>query len=136
MLAFFTVHFGGFHVGHGAFLNEFLPLVKGADASPAAVFAAAGVALRSYWMFIAATFVSRLRDFPITAKDLKEKGCIMQPYINVVRMHVLILVFAGLHEAGLSRFAIYPVLVFYFVPWGALIQHANAERKARKDNAR
>jgi hypothetical protein len=32
-------------------------------------------------------------------------------------MHLLIFVFAGLNAAGLSRYAVYPVLAFYFFPW-------------------
>ncbi len=36
-------------------------------------------------------------------------------------MHLLIFVFAGLHVAGLSRLAIYPVLAAYFFPWKAVL---------------
>ena len=46
----------------------------------------------------------------------------MKPYANVVRMHLLIFVFAGLHAAQLSNYAIYPVLFAYFFPCAAFIR--------------
>jgi hypothetical protein len=49
-----------------------------------------------------------------------KKGMFKKPYANVVRMHLLIFIFAGLHGAGLAELGIYPVLLFYFVPWAEL----------------
>jgi len=44
------------------------------------------------------------------------------PYGNVVRMHLLIFVFAGLSAAGLASWALYPVLFFYFFPMGKMLK--------------
>ena len=49
------------------------------------------------------------------------------PYANVIRMHLLIFVFAGLHMADLSRFAILPVLAAYFFPWKAALGRVRGE---------
>jgi hypothetical protein len=52
----------------------------------------------------------------------KKKNLFRKPYTNVIRMHLLIFVFAGLHAAGMADLGIYPVLLFYFVPWARLRQ--------------
>jgi hypothetical protein len=49
-------------------------------------------------------------------------------YANVVRMHILIFAFAGLHLAGLSRLAIIPVLAAYFFPWKAVARRIRGRR--------
>ena len=48
------------------------------------------------------------------------------PYKNVVRMHILIFVFAFLSVVGLRSFVLYVVLVFYFFPIGALLRYREA----------
>ncbi|MFH1502527.1 MAG: DUF6498-containing protein [Candidatus Eisenbacteria bacterium] len=126
LLAFFTFHFGMFHLVHGVFLNGFFPLAEEGSSS-LGIFAVAPVAFARYWPFVMATLVSRVDDVG-SRRETREPGTggslsnlnMMAPYKNVVRMHILIFVFAGLHIAGLSRYAIYPVLAFYFFPWGAL----------------
>ncbi|MDX1679208.1 MAG: DUF6498-containing protein [Akkermansiaceae bacterium] len=131
MLAFFTVHFGMFHIIHGQFLNSFFPLVEGSDGfvSPWIMI---GAALADYWPLVLATFISRFSDLPLKEDkenaDLKSMfkgagkggGDMMKPYANVIRMHLLIFVFAGLHGADMADLAIYPVLLFYFFPWGVI----------------
>lgn len=138
LLAFFTFHFGMFHFVHSVFLNMFFPLTGAPEAFPN--FArTAGVALVAYWPFVIASLVSRVddlerggagaagRDGPRSAAG----ASLSAPYRNVVRMHILIFVFAGLHAAGLSRYAIYPVLAAYFFPWGSLRRSRGAVQSAR-----
>lgn len=119
LLGFFTVHFGMFHFVHSVFLNVFFPLVPEGRGFPD-FFAMLSTALGSYWPLVLTTFISRFSDFPFQGMDLKSGDVIKSPYVNVVRMHILIFVFAGLHVFNLSQFAIYPVLALYFVPWGEL----------------
>jgi len=127
LLAFFTVHFGGFHIGHGVFLNAFFPLIgEGGDfPNP---FQIIGVALALYWPMVLATFVSRFSDLPFDSEmfrasgptgDVKTASPLIKPYVNVIRMHILIFVFAFMHGLKLGNLAIYPVLLFYFFPWRA-----------------
>jgi len=128
MLAFFTVHFGMFHYVHSVFLNGFFPLVPKGQGFPKLPTVLA-TALRQYWPIVAATFVSRWTDFPFRKKvSLSGQDTMMKPYANVIRMHLLIFVFAGLHAAGLSSFAIYPVLIAYFFPWGALLRRVRGKQ--------
>jgi hypothetical protein len=129
LLAFFTFHFGMFHFVHSVFLNMFFPLHGEADGFPNFV-RTVGIALAAYWPFVVASLVSRLGDLdrPRGTPDRAEAGAsgralhmsLSAPYRNVVRMHILIFVFAGLHAAGLSRYAIYPMLAAYFFPWETL----------------
>jgi hypothetical protein len=44
----------------------------------------------------------------------------LRPFARLTEPDLLLLifVFAGLHMAGLSQLAIYPVLAVYFFPWG------------------
>lgn len=118
LLLFFTFHFGMFHFVHGAFLTQFFPRdgVSGFGfPTPWGMFSGA---LAAYWPMVVATFLSRYKDLPLGQISKEQKGSMMVgPYVNVVRMHLLIFVFAGLNAVGASGLAIYPVLFFYFFPW-------------------
>jgi hypothetical protein len=126
-LGFFSVHFVGFHYGHSAFLHMFFPLV-GEGPTPDFPQTVA-VTLRLFWPFVLMSFVARWRDLPLNGVDLGKKGTFSGPYANVIRMHILIFVFAGLAMADLSRLAVYPVLAFYFFPWGAFRDAVRNRRK-------
>ena len=121
-LAFFTVHFGMFHFVHAVFLNGFFPLIEEGDGFPN-LLALVARSIASFWPLIIASFLSRLSDiFPISPTAMGKES-FAAPYANVVRMHLLIFVFAGLHMADLSRLAIIPVLAAYFFPWKTVREH-------------
>jgi len=133
MLAFFTVHFGGFHFIHSSFLLHFFPLdgpgvAQSASGDKAVFFEV----LRRYWVFLPSAFLSHRAVFmrtPLTldaerwvaglVKNAKSsKGFILTPYVNVLRMHGLIFFFGFAHFAGLDNFAVYAVIyMVYFFPW-------------------
>jgi hypothetical protein len=120
-LAFFTFHFGMFHFVHAVFLNGFFPLVE-TDSGFPGLPGMVGRTLASFWPLVVASFLARLSDiFP--SSPAPGKDSFAAPYVNVVRMHLLIFVFAGLHMTGLSRLAIIPVLAAYFFPWKAVREH-------------
>lgn len=127
LLGFFTIHFGGFHFVHGMFLHGFFPLFTAnpMQGSPGDIFslflATIGKTASEYWPFILFGAISRMDSFKRAFASEKGPNMIM-PYGNVVRMHILIFVFAGLNAAGLQSFAIYPVLVFYFLPVGSIVK--------------
>jgi hypothetical protein len=62
----------------------------------------------------------RWRNFRKERLSPGDRGAIFGPYLNVIRMHLLIFVFAGLRGLHLAHLAIYPVLAAYFFPWGVL----------------
>jgi hypothetical protein len=134
MLGFFTVHFGMFHFIHGLFLNGFFPLVTASPAgkNPEQVFGIVGScareALLRYWPFVLASGLSRLPGYA-GAWATTDGTMMMKPYLNVIRMHVMIFVFGFLSAAGLQSYALYPLLAVYFLPLGGLL--ALARGRAR-----
>ena len=115
------MHFGMFHFVHSAFLNQFFPLIGSGRGFPdfRAIFTAA---LSAYRPFVLVNLWYRWRDFPKDALSLAQKTALMGPYLNVIRMHILIFVFAGLYALKLGGLAVYPVLAACFSPWGALFR--------------
>ena len=140
LLAFFTIHFGGFHYVHSQFLIEFFPLQTGdglrhgfADRSTyLEVF-------RRYWKFLPMAFIAERGAFmrkgiattpddlsvtaaAIAARKLanakKPASGFAEPYRNVMRMHFLIFFFAFAHFAKVENFGVYAVVyTVYFFPW-------------------
>ncbi|HUR56256.1 MAG TPA: DUF6498-containing protein [Opitutaceae bacterium] len=132
-LAFFTVHFGGFHFVHSVFLNLLFPI----DGEPMQGFPGWAVyreVLARYWWFLPAAFLAERHAFrrPLRDPDVavateaiaarKAKGdAMMQPYRNVIRMHLLIFFFVGAHFLRLENFIVYAVVyAVYFFPWRLL----------------
>jgi len=116
MLAFFTVHFGGFHFVHSVFLNAFFPVLNGQSKGFPGV-ASYLVVLKSYWPFVLGAAVSERLNLMRAVKEMNPMG----PYKNVVRMHLLIFFFAGAAAAKLNSFIVYAVvLCVYFFPFKAL----------------
>jgi hypothetical protein len=131
LLAFFTVHFGMFHFVHSVFLNLFFPVF---DAHPRG-FATPSLYLHvlgAYWPFVLVAAVAEraafLRPSPLLvgpgAKTAggpaarKPGDAFMEPYKNVMRMHLLIFFFAFAHFARLENYFVYAVVyAVYFFPW-------------------
>jgi hypothetical protein len=133
VLAFFTVHFGGFHYVHSQILLHFFPI----DAPGGASRGWAGKAIyleifRRYWIFLPAAIISHRAAFMRKPFELdqdrllqtfagpgnKNRDIFAEPYRNVLRMHALIFFFFLAHFMGLENFAVYSVIyVVYFFPW-------------------
>src|SRR5689334_14356457 len=67
LLAFFTVHYGGFHFGHSVFLNFFFPLLPGPAGEPG--LALYGHVFREYWPFVLVAAVAERRAFRFTPEE-------------------------------------------------------------------
>ncbi len=127
ILGFFSVHFGFFHFIHSIFLNGFFPIIEvnpfGKTPNEMVVFFSdlIGRALSEYWPFIVFSAFSRINDY---GKALQKPGGpnMGLPYVNVVRMHLMIFVFAALYALRLGSYAVYPVLFFYFFPFGSIVR--------------
>jgi hypothetical protein len=132
-LAFFTVHFGGFHFVHSVFLNVFFPLDGHAphDIPKLATYLEV---LRRYWWFLPVAAIAERAAFrakpdesdtaatpEAIARRKSVKNSLADPYLNVMRMHLLIFFFAFAHFAKLESFAVYAVVyAVYFFPWRLL----------------
>jgi hypothetical protein len=128
-LAFFTVHFVGFHYVHSQILISFFPISgeRGMDAKMSTYMEIA----RRYWVFLPSAFLahraaflrkplSLSRDMSVTSLGGSKKlgDLFSEPYRNVLRMHLLLFFFFFAHFAGLENFAMYAaVYAVYFFPW-------------------
>ena len=144
-LAFFTVHFGGFHYVHSMFLGMFFPVEVGGHATRGfATLATYAEVVRRYWWFVPVALLAERAAFrppppnapPDTAvtpeaiarrKAGAMNATMMTPYRNVIRLHLLIFFFAFAHFARLENFAVYAVVyAVYFFPW-RLLRRAEAK---------
>ena len=132
LLAFFTVHFGMFHLVHSVFLNLFFPVFD----TPTRGLPTGSLYLHvlgAYWPFVLVAAVAERGGFlrapvllaglePLGGKAAKKPGdAFMAPYKNVVRMHLMIFFFAFASFARLENFFVYTVVyAVYFFPWRCL----------------
>jgi hypothetical protein len=115
MLAFFSFHFLMFHLFQGIVLTTVFPISPGTfDFLPAA-FAA-------YWLVVAATFLSRADEIWSATQPSDDTLRLVRPYVNVARMQALVFILLFMQSLGVIRYAVYPVLVLYFVPFPGIGQ--------------
>lgn len=128
ILGFFTVHFGMFHFVHSAFLAGFFPLTSDRGFPSATTYI---LVLSSYWPWLLAAVIAERNAlweaWRGTSSTVRKSGAKpkpldgfnpMKPYVNVIRMHLLIFFFAFTSFMGLENFLIYAVVyAVYFFPW-------------------
>jgi hypothetical protein len=142
-IAFFSVHFGGSHFVHGLFLAGFFPPFDQAPSSgpnPAIYPRLLPYLLGAYWPMIAASAWMAMGTWKeawrggiafhtTSGTRAGPKGdLMMRPYANVIRMHFLIFIFAGMKIAGLDGLIVYPVLLLYFFPWQTMFRGMKSRR--------
>lgn len=144
LLSFFSIHFCGFHAGHSVFLNSFFPV----EGMPEDGFGSAFMnppllwllvfrhLMKPYGIFLIPAIISERNNvfMPLIAairalrpdmqngnagiKGMEPKNIMGRPYLNVVRMHILIFFFAFCYILKISSFLVYTVVYFvYFFPW-------------------
>ena len=143
LLGFFTFHFGMFHFVHSVFLASFFPI----DGKELHGMPGPGYYLevfRRYWLFLPLAFLAERQAFrppaappgppdtAVTAEAIAARKArnaaagglgsgMMEPYKNVMHMHLLIFFFAIAHFAKLENFLVYAVVyAVYFFPWRLL----------------
>ena len=148
VLAFFSLHFCGFHAVHAGFLSSFFPLdgvprdtFLGAMFNPIRLLGNAFHTLMpKYGAFLIPVVIAERRvligslsalvhavRLPRSDQDIgrllnasgaSAHGLFSRPYVNVVRMHLLIFFFAISHALKIDSFAVYVVVyAVYFFPW-------------------
>ena len=147
LLAFFTVHFGGFHYVHAMLLGIFFPIVPRDGGRALAGTALFREVLNRYWVFLPSAFLAERSMFArraakpegrpsVTAEAIAERKrvnamrsstALSEPYRQVMRMHFLIFFFFFAHMAHLENFALYAtVYAVYFFPWRIVRRNATA----------
>jgi len=144
LLAFFTVHFGGFHWGHSIFVNSFYPispLEPGGDFGPTP--ADYWHVVKTYGWFLPLAFLAQRGLFKsqtqreIEAQLSKTDSTRPEPrkhrsknadspdmgaaYKGVVKLHLLIFFLFGADTLGLPEFLAFSVVyLVYFLDWGGI----------------
>lgn len=127
LLAFFTVHFGLFHLVHGQILQGFFPLAEqDLDFLPMLA-----VSVREYWPFL---LVALLSLAPRLNEIAKQQGHAAQarfqePYKAVIKNHLMIFVVAFANSLVDGPVLLYLLLILYFFPFEEL----QAWRKRRAE---
>ncbi len=125
LFGFFTFHFLGFHFGHSMILNMVLPIShsfypgEDLEAFPGFFKDNLLIAFSRYWFFILMSVPSRLSVYS-KAFRTNDMSVMFLPYKNVVRMHVMIILFAILDAAGLKGVMLYLLLALYFFPFNSI----------------
>ena len=143
-VAFFTVHFGMFHLIHGVFLNGFFP-VDSVDSAGSAVgsvspnddgdspkksgfFGYLWPAISTYWPWLFIAAIAERKNVLRALHD--DKFSPGRPYANVVRMHLLIIGLGFAVMAGVASrdgFVLFVVInLLYFFPWSQVFKGKNA----------
>lgn len=131
LVAFFTVHFGGFHWGHSIFLNLFFPVDGSTPMSGSPMLDAGGyweIVKRCWWFLPLAFIAERAAFLPdkkggenLSGEDLSNRlgDGVRVPYRNVIRLHLLIFFFAFVTLAGGVQGPLVFLVVYavYFFPW-------------------
>jgi hypothetical protein len=139
-LAFFTTHFGFFHYIHSQFLLGLYPLGDGFTTMSRATFAEV---LRRYSWALPSAFLARRHAFarrtfvprasvslssdalphgpdgkPTRRPETAAESRVFGPYLQVMRMHAVIIAFGAVHAARRESFVVYAlVYALYFFPW-------------------
>jgi hypothetical protein len=141
-LAFFTFHFGGFHFIQSQFLLDAYPLGFAHHEMNRATL---GEVVRRYWPALPSAFLARRYAFTRRLfggmrrldehASVSERGAmgtrsrwdemaesrVSGPYLQVMRMHVVIIAFGAVHAARRESFAVFAVIyALYFFPWRLL----------------
>ena len=147
-LAFFTLHFGGFHFIQSHFLLGSYPLgFEFHDMNRATL----TEVVRRYWPALPSAFLARRYAFGRRMFSMKRRAVdrggaagteqsgardrwddmaesrVTGPYLQVMRMHVVIIAFGALHAARRESFAAFAAIyALYFFPWRLLRRSAPA----------
>ena len=141
-VGFFTVHFGGFHFIQSLFLLGAWPLGPEFHTMNRATFAEV---LHRYWGALPSAFLARRHAFAqrtfnqpkrSRAADLMQSR-MGAPYVQVFRMHVVIIALGAVHVLGQDRFAVYAAIyALYFFPWRLLRQRAEPAEETSTEQLR
>lgn len=120
-LVFFTVHFGLFHFVYSIFLSEFFPIMdRSFEKFPDFLFFVS-TSLKAYWPVILFTLFSSIRKFQRILSQ-NEVDFTKRAYVNVIKIHLSIFLFAGLSASGINEWVFLLIFVIYFFPFSAVFE--------------
>jgi len=141
LLAFFSVHFGGFHWGHSLFVNSIYPITPPGAEDFSPTLADYWSVVKTYGWFLPLAFLAQRKLFRAPKAQAgpagvsaprdsaraehasptgkaKDSPDMAAAYKGVVKLHLLIFFLLAADETELPEFLIYSVVYFvYFFPW-------------------
>ncbi len=127
-ILFFSLHFGLFHFVHSIFLNDFFPIIYRSFEQPLDFIRFITISISLYWPVILFTLFATLRRFQ-RIFILAEKDFMKRPYINVIKIHISIFLFAGISAIGFQDWILLLIFVIYFFPFSATLEYIKSHRK-------
>lgn len=120
-LIFFTVHFGLFHFVYSIFLSEFFPIMdRSFERFPDFLFFVS-TSLKAYWPVILFTLFASIRKFQRILTQ-NEVDFTKRAYVNVIKIHLSIFLFAGLSATGINEWMFLLIFFIYFFPFSAVFE--------------
>jgi len=120
-LVFFTVHFGLFHFVYSIFLSQFFPIMdRSFERFPDFLFFV-NTSLKAYWPVILFTLFASIRKFQRILSQ-NEVDFTKRAYVNVVKIHISIFLFAGVSATGIKEWMFLLIFVIYFFPFSAVFE--------------
>jgi len=120
-LVFFTVHFGLFHFVYSIFLSEFFPIMDRSFEKFSDFLFFITTSLKAYWPVILFTLFASIRKFQRILSQ-NEINFTKKAYINVIKIHLSIFLFAGLSATGINEWMFLLIFVIYFFPFSAVFE--------------
>ena len=119
LLAFFTVHFVGFHLGHSMFLRMFFPLDGVTEET--SLDKVVVITLLMFWPFVVISIFDKTRNF---VRDMREARAFnfFAPYAAVIKNHIMIFVVGFASVLLKENWMLWALLIFYFFPWAEIFR--------------
>jgi hypothetical protein len=127
-LGFFTVHFGLFHFVYSIFLSQFFPIMdRSFERFPDFLFFVS-TSFEAYWPVILFTLVASIRKFQRILSQ-NEVNFTKRAYVNVIKIHLSIFLFAGLSATGINEWMFLLIFIIYFFPFSAVFEFLKTQKQ-------
>lgn len=138
MLVFFTIHFGGFHVGHALFLTA---ITEGSFQN----LSVASVPLdeerdmvgwlfdqlsNSMWFIVCTGIATIPNIINHIRSDIPRQDLLKLPYVNVIKMHIMIFILVPVMLLGSPTIALLAVVIVFFMPLDLFWERFRRKRQA------
>jgi len=120
-LVFFSVHFGLFHFVHSIFLSQFFPILDRSFERFSDFLFFVSTSLKAYWPVILFTLFASIRKFQRILSQ-NEPNYAKRAYVNVIKIHISIFLFAGLSITGINEWILSLIFIIYFFPFSAVFE--------------
>jgi hypothetical protein len=126
----FIIAFSFSHFAYAMLLDKYFPLFKVDQNGPPMEYTPYNLFLaflqlivfmaQRYFPFVLISALSVIDDYREAVSPKQPTWFILKPFINVIRMHIMILLLGIFEPFGLKSYSLYSLMIIYFFPWGSL----------------